>query len=60
MDAYMKLSDAIHNQVNGLDDFLLETMSISILSARHTEIQFTGQLLNNGEPITINNLVINV
>jgi hypothetical protein len=60
MDAYVTLSETIHNPVNGLDDFRLETMSINIVSAKHVEVAFTGLLLNNGEPITVDNLVITV
>lgn len=58
MDSYVTLSDAINNPANGLDDFLLETMAIEIISDRKIDLSFSGQLLNNGEPVTINNIVI--
>ncbi len=60
MDSYITLSDAINNPANGLDDFLLETMAIEIISERQIELSFAGQLLSNGEPVTINNIVINL
>lgn len=58
MAAYVRLADAINNPVNGLDDFKLENMSIEAMGDRAFEISISGQLLNNGQPITIDNIVI--
>lgn len=58
MSAYIKLADAINNPANGLDDFKLENMNIEVLSDRQFELSISGQLLNNGEPITLDNIVI--
>lgn len=58
MKAYIKLADAINNPVNGLDDFKLENMKIEVLDDRRFELSISGQLLNNGLPITLDNIVI--
>ena len=58
MSAYIKLAAAINNPANGLDDFKLENMNIQIVGERQFEISIYGQLLNNGEPITLDNIVI--
>ncbi len=58
MSAYVKLTEAINNPVNGLQDFKLENMTIDVLNDRQFELTLTGQLLNNGEPIILENIVI--
>ena len=58
MQAYVKLAEAINNPENGLDDFRLENMSIEVLDDRQFELSLSGQLLNNGEPIILDNIVI--
>ena len=58
MQAYVKLAEALDNPVNGLQDFRLENISIEVLNDRQFELTLTGQLLNNGEPIILDNIVI--
>lgn len=58
MQSYIALSEAINNPVNGLDDFRLENMQVNTIGTRQFEIFVSGQLLNNGEPITLDNIVI--
>ena len=58
MSAYIMLADAVNNPVNGLDDFKLESMAIEVINDRHFILTLTGQLLNNGKPITLDNIVI--
>lgn len=58
MLAYVKLSEAINNPVNGLEDFKLESIEIDVINDRQYELTLSGQLLNNGEPITLDNIVI--
>lgn len=58
MLAYIRLADAINNPANGLDDFKLESMQLSVHGEKSIELTITGQLLNNKEPITLDNIVI--
>ncbi len=58
MAAYIRLAEAINNPVNGLDDFKLENMNVEVLGERNFELTISGQLLNNGQPITLDNIVI--
>lgn len=58
MQAYIHLANAIAEPANGLDDFKLETMSLTTGDARNVLITLTGQLLNDGQPITIENIVM--
>ncbi len=58
MQAYVKLAEAINDPANGLQDFRLENMSIEVLDDRQFELSLSGQLLNNGEPIILDNIVI--
>ena len=58
MQSYIALSDAINNPANGLDDFRLENMQVSLIGERQFEVFVSGQLLSNGEPITLDNIVI--
>ncbi|HEH9401861.1 GPW/gp25 family protein [Aeromonas hydrophila] len=58
MDCYVRLAEAINNPANGLDDFRLSEMRVRRLAAAHIEISLSGYLLVNGEPITIDGVVI--
>lgn len=58
MDAYIYLFEAFDNPANGLDDCKLITASITSNSDRSITHNLEIELLENGESITIDNLVI--
>jgi hypothetical protein len=58
MDVYIMLFDTFGNPDNGVDDFKIGEVSITSVQPLHYELSIDGELLNNGESIQLNNIVI--
>lgn len=60
MDAYVRLTQAVNNPANGLDDFKLDEMTVSPTGDGRVEIGLTGTYLSNGKPVTIEGIIFDV
>ncbi|NRD72712.1 hypothetical protein HQQ94_05500 [Shewanella sp. VB17] len=60
MDAYVRLTEAVNNPVNGLDDFKLDEMTVSPAGDGRVEIGLSGTYLSNGKPITMEGIILDV
>ncbi|HHY0482726.1 hypothetical protein [Vibrio parahaemolyticus] len=59
MLCYVRVSEAIANPHNGLDDFRLSEMKITPLGEGQVELDLEGVLTYNGEPVTLEGIVFN-
>ena len=59
MLCYVRVSEAIANPHNGLDDFRLAEMKITPLGEGQVELDLEGVLTYNGEPVTLEGIVFN-
>ena len=58
MDCYTRLAEAINNPANGLDDFKLSEMTVTPLGNGQIEHTISGDILSNGEPITMPGIIL--
>ncbi|MDE1464788.1 hypothetical protein [Spartinivicinus poritis] len=58
MQAYIRLAEAINNPVNGLNDIKLTTMAITRAEEHQIELTLQFILLENGEPIKMEGILI--
>ncbi|MBY7933454.1 hypothetical protein KW447_21070 [Vibrio fluvialis] len=59
MLCYVRIAEAIANPHNGLEDFQLSEMEARPLGNGQVEIDLIGLLVYNGEPVTLEGIIIN-